>query len=213
MSSAPSSRSSDQGTGSRPKVLRVAAAVTLALTAALGMVVVARIHQNPGSPSSLASNVPSVTTPPRGWEAVHATNEAHERACESVLVIEDLTQDSLDTVADTGQPKRPVYGHQLIAYGNALNHTGRKALPATMSAAVTSYSYALANLGAMINHRSTTSDISSMEAVVTATGTALQEFCLGYRFCSAPVKPRQEKDMYPILTAAEASHAEFRSTW
>ncbi|KMV18270.1 hypothetical protein ACT17_11560 [Mycolicibacterium conceptionense] len=170
-------RSPNDGPVDRRKLLSVATAITLVALASMGWAVATSAHQRPeahwSTPGSELPRLPSPTT----QEAVHASDGGHERSCGSVLVIDQLTRDALDGGPDTAQPSRPADGHQLIAYGDALNNIEHNMLPSTMRAAVTSHSYALVNLGAMINHHASTDEISSMETVVHATGAVLHEFC------------------------------------
>lgn len=171
------SRPSHYDPVARRTLLSIVTAVVLVAMGALGLVVVASAHQRPVAHSSTAGNLRSIATPQAVGETVYATDGERERLCGSVLVIDELTSGILDTRPDAGLSQRPVDGHQLIAYANALNHIDRSRLSGTTSAAVTAHSYALVNLGAMIDHHATVDDISSMAAVVHATGAVLREFC------------------------------------
>lgn len=169
--------SPEDGPADRRKLLSVATAITLVALASVGWAVATRADQRPEAHWSTPEGALPPWPAPTTQEAVRASDGGNVRFCGSVIVIDQLTRDALDGGPDTARPSRPADGHQLIAYGDALSNIERNVLPSTMRAAVTSHSYALVNLGAMITHHASTDEISSMETVVHATGAVLREFC------------------------------------
>lgn len=170
-------RSPEEGPRDRRKLLSVATAITLVALASVGWAVASSAHQRPEAHWSTPENQMRPLPSPTMQEAVRGSDGGVERFCGAVLVIDQLTRDAIAARPDAEPAKRLVDGHQLSAYGDALNNIDHNVLPSTMSAAATSHSYALVNLGAMINHQASTNEISSMETVVRATGAVLREFC------------------------------------
>ncbi|OBF76600.1 hypothetical protein A5751_24110 [Mycolicibacterium fortuitum] len=169
--------------GGTRKLLTTAATVSLIITAVGGVAMVVSTPERSVVESAYSAQLTSIPEaqpmkqqrPPSPF----ASAVGYERACGSVFIVDKLTQDALTAraAAQLGSRRKPVDGHALNGYADALGLIDRESIPPTMSAAVTAHSYALTNLATMIKHHAAEADINSTTAVVRSTSAVLQQFC------------------------------------
>jgi hypothetical protein len=183
----PATRWARRDTTRHRKNLVTATAITLAITGILGLVVATAPGERGPQPLAEYRQPPepdrSVAAAPQ--DSVHVTpygppvgaDVALQRACGAIMVIDALTAEQRDGDPYPGKAAARPDGHALIGFASALNRVDRQGLSTTLNAAITAHVYALTNLGAMINHRASHEDVSSMVTVVDTTAAVLHEFC------------------------------------
>ncbi|UHJ58760.1 hypothetical protein LT337_32165 (plasmid) [Mycolicibacterium fortuitum] len=115
------------------------------------------------------------------WTGARTTSDpvAHQVAadmqtCGAFQAIDHLADESKDPLSG---PHGSTQTHDFIALSSAMNNARAAELSDSLDAAVTTYVYALANLGAVVNAREPIDDIESMRLIVNLSAHTVATVC------------------------------------
>lgn len=97
------------------------------------------------------------------------------QTCSAFAAVDHLVHESMDPVPTPGDS--PPRSYDLVGAADALNNTRHWRSSSTLRAAVTSYVYSLANLGAVINAHEPEDDIASMHFVADTAANTVITMC------------------------------------
>lgn len=97
------------------------------------------------------------------------------QTCSAFAAVDHLVHESMDPDPTPGDSTPRSY--DLVGAADALNNTRHWQSSSTLRAAVTSYVYSLANLGAVINAHESEDDIASMHFVAKAAANTVITVC------------------------------------
>lgn len=116
--------------------------------------------------------LPSIVDPPKTYSN---PDPATLRACASFVTVEHLVQRTVTPDKRPDGTIRPA--SNLIDLADTVNNTRRPGLSDPLDRAFTAYAYALASLGAHIDHKQPADEISEMIQVVNNVGGVIKALC------------------------------------
>lgn len=97
------------------------------------------------------------------------------QTCSAFAAVDHLVHESMEP--DPAPGDSPHRSYDLVGAADALNNTRHWQSSSTLRAAVTSYVYSLANLGAVINAHESEDDIASMHLVANTAANTVITVC------------------------------------
>lgn len=152
-------------------MMKTARALVLAATAALAAGCANPDQATPADPASSAVATAKPAAPPQ------PPHVAQDRACGAFIAIDRLAHDAIAPAPDPGNPAPKPNGTNIMSYASALQTLDRQGLSAPLAAALNAHAYALANVGALINHNAKREDVASMATVSGTTSRVIQALC------------------------------------